>query len=213
MNLLCTRTYEFFPDIFLDQWAVYVLGAPTCGSGPNWCLEGPPPHPPLWLEDPSLKPNPFPLRPLLPSSPHPPWLFLQGGGGEGVLGRKGVGGGPPSGAWGQTHIWGTRTWGAIFRKLEKAVAVSGTFSGVIRKWGAPQEGAGTLVPRENCRKVSKRLLALLDDFWRLLPCAKSVEKCRTCFSSSAKWWFSLRMIWDFWGLGVRTSWQSSVRPK
>ena len=26
-----------------------------------------------------------------------------------------------------------------------------------------------------------------------------------------KWWFSLRMIWVFWGPGFRTSWQSSVR--
>ena len=32
-------------------------------------------------------------------------------------------------------------------------------------------------------------------------------------SNSAKRWFSLRMIWGFWGAGFRTSWQSSVRPK
>ena len=32
-------------------------------------------------------------------------------------------------------------------------------------------------------------------------------------SSSAKWWFSLLMIWGFWGPGVQTSWQSSVRSK
>ena len=32
-------------------------------------------------------------------------------------------------------------------------------------------------------------------------------------SSSAKWWFSLRMIWGFWGPGFRTLWQSSVRPR
>ena len=32
-------------------------------------------------------------------------------------------------------------------------------------------------------------------------------------SSSAKWWFSLLMIWGFWGPGVQISWQSSVRPK
>ena len=31
--------------------------------------------------------------------------------------------------------------------------------------------------------------------------------------SSAKWWFSLRMIWAFWGPGFRTSWQSCARPK
>ena len=32
-------------------------------------------------------------------------------------------------------------------------------------------------------------------------------------SSSAKWWFSLRMVWGFWRPGFRTSWQSSVCPK
>ena len=32
-------------------------------------MEGHPPHPPLQLEDPSLKPKPFPPRPLPPSSP------------------------------------------------------------------------------------------------------------------------------------------------
>ena len=62
---------------------MHCLGAPRCGSGPNWCLEGPPPHPPLQLEDPSLKPKPFPPRPLPPSSPHLPWLFSQCSGSPG----------------------------------------------------------------------------------------------------------------------------------
>ena len=35
-----------------------------------------------------------------------------------------------------------------------------------------------MVPRENCRKVSKNFLTLFDDFWRFLPCARIVEKCR-----------------------------------
>ena len=32
-------------------------------------------------------------------------------------------------------------------------------------------------------------------------------------SHSAQWWFSLLMIWDFFGPGVQTPWQSFVRPK
>ena len=99
------------------------LGAPRCGSAPNWCLEGPPPNPPLQLEDPpSRKALPFPPSPSL--FPHPPWLFCnapgvrdgaaQSGVGGGVLGGGG-GGGPSSGTWGQTHIWGVSCafWGGI----------------------------------------------------------------------------------------------------
>ena len=41
--------------------------------------------------------------------------------------------------------------------------------------------AGKMVPRENCRKVSKSFLTLFDDFGRFLPCAKIVEKCRKTF--------------------------------
>ena len=46
---------------------------------------------------------------------------------------------------------------------------------------SPPKGAGKLVPRENCRKVSKNILTLFDDFSRFLPCAKDVEKCRKYF--------------------------------
>ena len=46
---------------------------------------------------------------------------------------------------------------------------------------SPPKGAGKLVPRENCRQVSKIFLTLSDDFWRFLPCAKIVEKCRKTF--------------------------------
>ena len=60
-------------------------------------------NPPLQLEDPSLKPQPFPPHPPPPSSPHPLGSFCDapGGGGSGwhgggVLGRKGVDGGGPS---------------------------------------------------------------------------------------------------------------------
>ena len=59
--------------------------------------------------DRSVKPKPFP-----PFSPHPLALFamLREGGGSGwcqagVHGQRGLEGeGPPSGAWGQTQIWG-----------------------------------------------------------------------------------------------------------
>ena len=58
----------FFGQIFWEP--------PDVGLAPTgvWRV---PPHPPLQLEDPSLKPKPFPPRPLPPSSPHPPWLFWQ----------------------------------------------------------------------------------------------------------------------------------------
>ena len=82
----------------LGNPSMTISRAPRCGSSPNCPLEGPPPPiPPLQLEDPSLKPQPFPLHPLPPSFPHPSSSFLQcpGGGGPswcwgGVLGRKGV---------------------------------------------------------------------------------------------------------------------------
>ena len=86
--------------------------APRRGSSPNCPLEGPP-HPPLQLEDPSLKPQPFPPHPLPPSSPHPSGSFCNAPGGRPTLvwgrcprAQGGGGGGPPSGTWGQTHIWG-----------------------------------------------------------------------------------------------------------
>ena len=37
---------------------------------PQLVFGGSPPHPPLQLEGPSLKPKPFPPRPLPPSSPY-----------------------------------------------------------------------------------------------------------------------------------------------
>ena len=46
-----------------EFWADF-LGAPKCGSGSNWCLEGSP-HPPLQLE------GPFPQAKALPSPPSP----------------------------------------------------------------------------------------------------------------------------------------------
>ena len=56
---------------------------PDVGLAPTGVWRVPPPHPPLQLEAPSLKPKPFPPRPLPPSSPHPPWLFLQCSGSPG----------------------------------------------------------------------------------------------------------------------------------
>ena len=57
--------------------------------------------------------------------------------------------------------------------------------------GNPKK-AGELVPRENCRKVSKIFWHFFDDFWRFLPCAKIVEKCRKCF------WYFLKLFDVFW---------------
>ena len=65
--------------------------AARCRSGPNCALDGPPP--PIALEDPSLKPQPFPPQPPLPLPPTP-------------LAPFGRGEFSPSGTWGQTHIWG-----------------------------------------------------------------------------------------------------------
>ena len=87
------------------------LRAPTCGSGPNCRLPfgGHHPPPPTQLEDPSLQPEPFP--PTLPLFPQPPGSFCNAPGWATGLawGRRLTvvdGEGPPSGAWGQTHIWG-----------------------------------------------------------------------------------------------------------
>ena len=55
-----------------DTFLVPFSKAARCGSSPNCPLEGPP-QTPLQLEDPSLKPQPFPLHLLPPTS----WLFLQ----------------------------------------------------------------------------------------------------------------------------------------
>ena len=97
-----------------------ILGAPRCGSGPNWCLEGPPPSP-LQLEDPSLKPKPFPPRPLPPSSPHPPWLFLQHSGSPGRGGPVWCGGRGPRGVEGEgpPAILGARPTSGGTRKFRK----------------------------------------------------------------------------------------------
>ena len=81
-------------SLFLRLTFTPLLGAPRCGSGPNWCLEGPPPGPHCnWRtlpssQTPSLPALSFPLPP-----PHPPWLFLQGSG-RGRPGWWGRGRGP-----------------------------------------------------------------------------------------------------------------------
>ena len=55
------------------------------------------------------------------------------------------------------------------------------------------KGAGKKVPRENCRKVSKKLFdTFWRFFWRFLPCAKIVEKCRKTF------WHFLTIFDAFW---------------
>ena len=67
----------------------------------------------------------------------------------------------------------------------------------IAQYGAtnqsPPKGAGKMVPRENCRKVSKNFLTLFEDFWRFFcparKLSKSVEKLFDTF------W---RFLDDFW---------------
>ena len=84
------------PDVGLVPSALWTVSPPS----PN-CTGG-------------LKPWPFSPHPPPPSSPHPLASFCdapgEGGPGwraRGVLGREGVEGeAPPSGTWGQTHIWG-----------------------------------------------------------------------------------------------------------
>ena len=74
---------------------------------------------------------------------------------------------------------------------------------------SPQNGAGKLAPRGKCQKLSKIFLTLFDDFWRFLPCAKSLEKCRkylwhflTIFDVAPFRWplFAVRwvLIWRPW---------------
>ena len=107
-----------FPDTFRwkrfgNPWSSSHL---TFWEPPDVGLAEGPPHPPLQLEHPSLKPNPFPPPPSPFLFPRPPLaLFCNAPGrggpvwcGGGVLGCRGGGwrGGPSSGSWGQTHIWG-----------------------------------------------------------------------------------------------------------
>ena len=90
---------------------------------PQLVFGGRPPIPPCkWRtlpssQTPSLPALSFPLAPTPPLA-----LFARPregaaqacGGGGGVLRRKGVeGGGPQSGAWGQTHIWGYSTFPCV----------------------------------------------------------------------------------------------------
>ena len=56
---------------------------------------------------------------------------------------------------------------------------------------APQRGRKT-GSAQNCRLVSKIFLTFFDDFWRFLPCAKMVEKCRKYF------WHFLTIFDFFW---------------
>ena len=121
------------------------LGAPRCGSGPNWCLEGPPPSP-------IAIGGPFPQAKALPSPPSPslfppPPLALfampdgaaQSGVGGGVLGCRvgGWRGGPSSGTWGQTHIWGhSKNPQKILRALSsKSSCVSYHFEEKVNRMG------------------------------------------------------------------------------
>ena len=101
------RQIHLYRPFFFSPWhgLFRKIGRPQMRVWPQLVFRGSPPHPPLQLEDPSFKPKPFPPRPLPPSSPHPPWLFLQCSGSPGRGGpvwcRGGVlggveGEGPPA---------------------------------------------------------------------------------------------------------------------
>ena len=97
-----------------------VIGSPQMWVWPQLVFGRSPPHPPLQLEDPSLKPKPFPPRPLPPSSPHPPWLFLQCSGSPGRGGPVWCGGGVPRGVEGEgppAVLWARPTSGGTRREL------------------------------------------------------------------------------------------------
>ena len=97
----------------LDIISEIPLGAPRCGSGPNWCLEGSPPSP-ILIGGPFPQAKPLPSPPSPSLFPPPPLALFarlregaaQAGGGRGPRVQGDGGGGPPSGTWGQTHIWG-----------------------------------------------------------------------------------------------------------
>ena len=78
------------------------------------------PHPAMAIGGPFPQAPAFPSPPSASLFPPPPWLFFRYCGrrrprlvwGEGFKGARGVEGeGPPSGTWGQTHIWGYSTQG------------------------------------------------------------------------------------------------------
>ena len=75
-----------------------ILGAPRCGSGPNWCLEGPPPiHPFDWRTLPSSQSPSLPSLSLpLPPTPLGSFCNAPGRGGPvwcGGMGPRVHGGG------------------------------------------------------------------------------------------------------------------------
>ena len=62
-----------------------------------------------------------------------------------------------------------------------------------QKSQSPPKGAGKLVPRENCRKVSTIFLRLFDDFWLFFPCAKNLSR-----SVKKYFWHFLTIFDVFW---------------
>ena len=81
-------------------------------------------------------------------------------------------------------------------------------------WGQSQKIRFSKLPGSGLKKFSE-LCPLLFFRRKSTKCSQNpglVNKCsatlrtlRGQLSSSAKWWFSLLMIWGFWGLGVQTS--------
>ena len=80
------------------------VGSPEMWVWPQLVFEGPPPSPiVIGGPFPQAKPLPSPPSPsLFPPPPLALFARLRGGGG---LAQADGGGGPPSGTWGQTHIW------------------------------------------------------------------------------------------------------------
>ena len=124
--------YHGLPRFFCKGGNSQNWEPPDVGLAPTgvWRV---PSHPPLQLEDPSLKPKPFPPRPLPSSSPHPPWLFLQ------------CSGSPARGV----PIWcGGRGPGGGGGTLQTLVGARPT-SGGTRQYRGPRLGTEK-VPQRNC---------------------------------------------------------------
>ena len=64
----------------------------------------------------------------------------------------------------------------------------------------PPKGAGKMVPRENCRKVSKNFLTLFDDFWGFFALRENCRKVSKNF---------LTLFDDFW---LFLTWPLSAGP-
>ena len=90
-SLEISISLENFKILIFNLWALRdwggqqfsryfsLVGSPQMWVWPQLVFGGSPPYP-IVIGGPFPQAKPFPPRPLLPSSPHPPWLFLQGSG-------------------------------------------------------------------------------------------------------------------------------------